>query len=104
MVKVLAPGLKTISLTFVGADSVTLVLFDEPKVAVSAAPFGTVAGDQSFTLFQSFVLGFVFQVALPANAVFDCVTSSTKITAPRMMLRPPPLSSNGGCFVNDVSK
>ncbi len=69
MVKVLAPGLKTISLTFVGADSVTLVLFDEPKVAVSDEPLGMIDGIQLLAVFQSREPGFVCHVALPAKVV-----------------------------------
>jgi hypothetical protein len=46
----------------------TAVLLELAKLAVSDAPFGTVAGLQLDAVFQSLVVGLVFQVALPAEA------------------------------------
>lgn len=48
------------------AESETWVVFDMPKVAISEAVLGTVAGVQFAATFQSPVVGFRFQVALPA--------------------------------------
>src|SRR5205809_8125656 len=45
----------------------TFVTFDAPKVATSDVPFGTVLGVQFAAVFQSPLVGFVAQVALPAR-------------------------------------
>ncbi len=66
MVKALAPGAKVMPSNVVKADCVTLVVLDVAKVAVSVAAFGTVAGVQLAAVFQSPLVGFRFQVALPA--------------------------------------
>jgi len=63
-----APGLNTISLTSVGAETERLVRPELLKVAISDGPFGTVAGVQFVAVFQSPVAGLEFQVALPASA------------------------------------
>jgi hypothetical protein len=47
----------------------TSVTFDVPNVATSDVPFGTVFGLQFAAVFQSPLVGFVAQVALPAT---DC--------------------------------
>jgi len=44
-----------------------LVRFDAPKVAMSVVAFGTVCGLQFAAVFQSPLVGFVAQVALPAR-------------------------------------
>jgi hypothetical protein len=60
--------LKTISLTSVSADIETWLIEEEPNVAISAGPFGTVMGDQLGALFQLPLGGVVDHVALPAKA------------------------------------
>jgi hypothetical protein len=78
----LAPGAKTMSATVtpeytpVGAVSSTPATSDAPNVATSAGPFGTVAGVQFAALFQRFVTGFKFQVALPACSVHVLVITA----------------------------
>ena len=67
MVKALAPGLKTILLTWVAAEIVTLVIFESPKVATSFGPLGTVAGVQLRALLHCLLVGLRFHVALPAS-------------------------------------
>jgi hypothetical protein len=69
MAKALAPGLKTMLLTSVGAESETAVILEAEKVATSDAPLGTVLGLQLVAVFQSLLAGFPFHVALPAWAV-----------------------------------
>jgi hypothetical protein len=68
MVNALAPGLNTISLTSVAAESERLVRLELLKVPISAGPLGIVAGVQLATVFQSPLVGLRFQVALPASA------------------------------------
>src|SRR5262245_43721585 len=69
MLKLLAPGLNTISATSViTAENLRPVTLDPAKVATSVGPFGTVAGVQLTAVFQSPVVGLRFQVALPARA------------------------------------
>ena len=68
MLKLLAPGLKTIDDTSTGlAEKVRAVVFERPKVAVSLGPLGTVAGVQFAAVFQSLLIGLALQVALPAK-------------------------------------
>ena len=67
MVKTLALGLKMTLLTVVLAERLMAAVLETPKVAVSAAPFGTVAGVQWAAVFQSPDEGLRFQVALPAT-------------------------------------
>ena len=68
MEKLGAPGLNTISSTSVSLEIETFVAEDEPNVAVSAGPLGTVVGDQLAAVFQSPLAGDADQVALPAKA------------------------------------
>lgn len=67
MVKALPPALKAMPSTCVMAERKTPFVFDDANVAVSEAPLGTVTGVQLVSVFQSLV-GFKFQVALPAKA------------------------------------
>jgi hypothetical protein len=60
--------LNTISLTSVSAEIETWAIEDEPNVAMSAGPLGTVIGDQLAAVFQSPLTGVVSQVLLPAKA------------------------------------
>ena len=69
IVNALAPGLKTMLLTSVSAETDTAELFETSNVAVSVLPLGTVAGIQLAAVFQSPVVGLRFQVALPAKRV-----------------------------------
>jgi len=55
-------------LTWVSSDIETKVVFDRPKVAISAGPLGTLAGVQLAAVFQSPEMGSRSQVALPARA------------------------------------
>src|SRR5690349_16417851 len=68
MVKGLAPELNTIPLTSVKLKICCeiLVVLETPNVATSAGPSGTVAGVQFAAVFQSPLVGFKFQAALPA--------------------------------------
>jgi ABC-type transporter Mla maintaining outer membrane lipid asymmetry permease subunit MlaE len=52
-------------LTSVFAEIDTAVVFEVPKVAISAVPFGMVIGFQFAAVFQSLLAGLRFQVALP---------------------------------------
>jgi hypothetical protein len=45
------------------------VTFDVPKVAMSVVEFGTLCGAQFAAVFQSPLVGFFAQVALPARLV-----------------------------------
>ena len=64
-----AAELKTISATSVeSAERATSILLERPKVATSAGPLGMVCGVQFAGVFQSRLVGFSFQVALPAKA------------------------------------
>jgi len=64
-VKRLAPVLKAMPFTSVLAESETLVVFETPKVPVSEAPLGTVAGVQLAAVFKSPLIGLRFHLALP---------------------------------------
>jgi hypothetical protein len=80
-VKPLAPELKTIVLTSAEPESDTSGMVEKANVAVSAAPLGTVAGDQFAAVFQSLETGFAFQVALRAKAVLDPERNSSSPAA-----------------------
>jgi hypothetical protein len=47
------------------------VTFDWPKVATSVSLFGTVFGVQFSAVFQSPLVGFRFQVALPPRLIWE---------------------------------
>jgi hypothetical protein len=64
-----APALKVMVLTSTSAESETSTMLEAPNVAISVAPFGTVAGVQLAAVFQSPVVGLRFQVALSAKVV-----------------------------------
>jgi hypothetical protein len=64
----LAPALNTIPFTSVSAEKNTFFVPENANVAVSAAPFGIVAGVQFAAVFHVPEPGFAFQVALPAKA------------------------------------
>ena len=66
IVKALAPGLNWIPLTSVGPEMEMPVVLETANWAVSAGPFGTVAGVQLAAVFQSPLAGLRFHVALPA--------------------------------------
>src|SRR5437868_6847325 len=66
IVKLLAPGAKVIPSTIVFSELETVVVFERPNVAVSAEPFGTVAGVQLAGVFQSPEPGLRSHWALPA--------------------------------------
>src|SRR5689334_11364240 len=63
-----APGLKTTLSTVIAVETFTVAVLEDPKVATSADPFGTVAGVQLVAVFQSLLVGFKFQVALAPSA------------------------------------
>src|SRR5689334_13455383 len=63
-----APGLKTTLSTVIAVETFTVAMLEDPKVATSADPFGTVAGVQLVAVFQSLLVGFKFQVALAPSA------------------------------------
>ena len=67
IVKALAPTLKLIVLTVVGAESETPMMFDVKKVAVSVPEFGMLPPTQFVVVFQSPVPGAAFHVSLPAK-------------------------------------
>ena len=69
IVKALAKGVKMRLATSNLSEREVSVIFELSKVAVSVGPFGTVAGVQLAAMFQSPLVGFRFQVALPAAAV-----------------------------------
>ena len=69
MVNGLASGSKVIALRISVAWTKTSVTFETSKVAVSCAPFGTVAGVQLAAVFQSLLVGLRFHVALPARLI-----------------------------------
>jgi hypothetical protein len=50
------------------SERITVLVFDELKVATSLEPFGTVEGVQFAAVFQSLLEALRFQVALPAKA------------------------------------
>src|SRR5690349_9263266 len=60
----------------------TSVTFDVPNVAMSDVPFGTVLGVQFAAVFQSPLIGFVAQVALPARDC-RCAAENSSATATR---------------------
>ena len=67
ILKLLAPGLKTIAATSVKlAENVSLVILETSNVAMSVGPLGTVGGVQLTGVFQSPLVGLGFQVALSA--------------------------------------
>lgn len=66
IVNALAPGLNTMPANRVPAESVMLVVFERPNVAVSDASFGSAAGVQFVGSFQFPLTGLRFHVALPA--------------------------------------
>lgn len=66
MITQLAVFPKIILSKSVAAENERWVVFDMPKVAISEALLGTVAGVQFAATFQSPVLGFRFQAALVA--------------------------------------
>ncbi|MBA3272554.1 MAG: hypothetical protein H0T11_01600 [Chthoniobacterales bacterium] len=103
IVNALAPALKAMPLTWVAAETETFGTLEKANAAISVGALGTVLGIQFVAVFQSPEVGFVFQVALPAKALFGCVPRSTKISAPRMVLRPL-LSLTGCCVANDGSR
>jgi hypothetical protein len=68
IVNALAPGAKTTLSTSSGSMAKAIVVtFEATKVATSSAPLGIVLGLQFRALFHSPLLGFAFQVALPAK-------------------------------------
>src|SRR6266550_6149581 len=67
MLKLLAPGLNTISATSViSPENLRRVILETANVATSLGPLGTVAGVQLAAVFQSRLVGFILQVALSA--------------------------------------
>ena len=66
MVKALAPAAKMMLSTIVLAESETTFLLEMAKEAIAAGSFGTVWGVQLVEVFQSLLVGWEFQVALPA--------------------------------------
>src|SRR3954468_20130026 len=66
IVKALAMGVKMRLATSNLSDTEISVVFELSKVAVSVGPFGSVAGVQLAAIFQSPLVGFRFQMALPA--------------------------------------
>ena len=69
ILKGLPPGLKTMLSTSTGGNTIEVAgALETPKVAMSAEPFGTVAGVQLAAVLQSPVVGLRFQVALPPKA------------------------------------
>ena len=66
IVKALALELKIMLFTSISTLTERLVILEVSKVAVSAKPFGTVAGVQLVVLFHLLFGGDAFQVALPA--------------------------------------
>jgi hypothetical protein len=66
MVKALAPGLKMMLSTTVCAEIETSVVFETAKVAMWVGALGTVFGIQFAAVFQSPLVGFELQAALPA--------------------------------------
>ena len=81
IVKALAPGLNWMPLTSVGSEMEMPVVLETPNWAVSAGPFGTVAGVQLAAVFQSPLAGLRFHVALPAKAVTAVIRKKTSVGA-----------------------
>ena len=71
-------------LTSVFAEIETDVVFEEPNVAVSAVPLGTIAGVQFVAVFQSPEPGLRSHVALPAKVV-PAAESSKNIAVARKL-------------------
>src|SRR5438552_16921621 len=91
-----APGLKTrLSRLMITSVLVTSVTFDVPKVATSVVAFGTVCGLQFAAVFQSPLVGFVAQVALPAREG-RCAAENTSAAAMRN------LSLLNDVFINET--
>jgi len=63
-----------------------LVRFDAPKVAMSVVAFGTVCGLQFAAVFQSPLVGFLAQVALPAKELIAS-RLGRKSAAPKALKR-----------------
>ena len=81
IVKAPAPGLNWMPLTSVGSEMEMPVVLETPNWAVSAGPFGTVAGVQLGAVFQSPLAGLRFQVALSAKAVAAAIRRKTSVGA-----------------------
>src|SRR6266568_6891639 len=79
MLNEFAPELKLSPLISVRADTATCVTLDMAKLAMSDGPFGTVCGIQFAAVFQSLFVGFLSQVALPANE--GCCTARNSSAA-----------------------
>jgi hypothetical protein len=62
-------------------------MLDAPNVAVSLGPFGTVAGVQLVAVLQSPLVGFRFQVALPAKE-WPAINSENKQTTGKSLFIP----------------
>ena len=77
----LAPVLNTIPFTSVSAEKNTFFVPENANVAVSAAPFGIVAGVQFAAVFHVPEPGFAFQVALPAKLRFAVKSRSVRMAA-----------------------
>src|SRR6266478_4573520 len=73
---------KVMPFTSVFAEREILAVKEWPKVAVSADPLGTVAGDQSFGSFQLLVGGEESQLALPAKALLPAEITTRSSAAP----------------------
>ena len=69
IVKELAPESNIIPLRISVAWTKTSATFEISRVAISCAPFGTVAGVQLPAVFQSLLVGLRVHVALPARLV-----------------------------------
>ena len=87
MVKGLAPGAKTISLSSTASESVGVGRLERSKVATSVGSLGTVFGVQFVAVLQSppFV-GLTFHVALPAKAVLAIKNRSNRTDRPAQLL------------------
>jgi hypothetical protein len=67
-------------------DMAMLVTLDVSNVAVSETPFGTVAGVQLVALFQSRLVGFVAQVALPQKAKREVRSKKAETKSLRVLM------------------
>ena len=81
IVNALAPGLNTMPLTSVVTAMKGRLILEVANVAVSAGPFGTVAGVQLVAVIQSPVAGVAFQVALPAKLLLAVARTSVRMAA-----------------------
>jgi hypothetical protein len=82
MLKLLAPGLKTIAVTsVVSAERVRSAILEVSKVATSFGPFGMVLGVQFSAVFQSLLIGVMLQVALSAWTAFSAPSASVRMMA-----------------------